>query len=875
MKFLSYCSGVVLALLIFSGCQHDRTESADLYSAVPKNSSLILEIGNFEKAIKQIGQTSLYTEIDSLPVMMGLEQELKSLANLFSQDTLSRYFKKNPILLVSALSGAEKYDQLFIGGGNKDLEQAIGTEMGKSYEVKKKTYSEAEIYNFYKADKSRSYYVCSYQNLILFSSSVNLLEESIRQLNSEFSLKHDPQFQKLYETSNKKDLVNLYLNLQELPGLGKKLLPLSDGSYLSRLGSWTELDIQVSSEDLIMSGLTLLPEKTPYYLQAFNRVDAQKTTGEKVVPSSNGLWISHTFENAEQYYRNYLSYLEKGGRLRRYQQTLDKLEFDAEQYLLTWVDTEMGLFGSAGKTEQDNYVAYFSYRSEEDAEQALTELSSPNFVEGYRGAIIRKLTAENALPRFYGNLFEGFHYPYYTITNGFVLFSENLPVLKGVINDILDGKTLATDADFENFSTRIPAKSHIKVVASNPGFLPMLGHALEGGDAKVMESFSDKLNNFRWAALQLNVDGDAAFTNFYMLHQQRVKEKVTRQWSTQLESEAANVPQFLKNHVNKKYDIAIQDKDHRLYLLDYNGKILWTKILDGPIMGNITQVDLYKNNKLQMVVNSPTSLYVIDRLGRDVENFPVELKEPATAPVGVFNYDLARNYRFVVPTGNDLKNYDLSGKEVKGWKFKKTGSPVITQPQHFSVNRKDIIVVETENGKLYQLNRTGQIRFETIDELPKLRIPFYLKEGSSLAESEMLTIADDGKLYAFKPGGTADNLYLDEENPAQYFLYFDDKYIFTHEGKLIVKSDKQPWTAELEGDISSKPKAMIFRGEFYAGAFSESAEEVRLYSSRGELIEGFPVFAQGPFDMGSLKVDNSINIVTYSEDGTVICYLVN
>ncbi len=872
----SHLFSVISALALFlSACQPGHKGSGDLFSAVPKNSTVVIAVENLYEGLGDLQHTKMYAELDSLPFMMGFARSIRSLSSEFDEDTLKQYFRKNPVLIVAALSGAEKYNLLFIGHGNPDLEATIGRKMSKGYQVRKKTYSDAEVFHFYKEDNSKSYHVSAYRDLLLFSTNGNLLEESIRQLNSEFNLRKDAGFQKLYETSNKKDLANVYVNLRETPGLLKKLLPLANSEYLKRMGSWAELDVQVYDEELIMSGLTLLPNQEAWYPQSFNGVSAQKTTGQQVVPTSTGIWISHTFENAEQYYRNYREYLEKAGRLRKHDQLLEKLEFDHEKFLLNWVDNEMGIFGSAGKTGQDNYVAYFRYRSEEDVTQALEQLASPDFIEGYRGMIIKKMTAENALARFYGSLYSDFHYPYYTISNGFVLFAENLPMLKGVINDIVDGKTLDRDEDFAEFNGKIPSKSHIRIIASNPGFLPLLGNTLEGSDAKIMEKNGEDLNNFRWAALQMNVDGDAAFTNFYMVHSATKKEKVSRQWSTQLETEAANVPQLLKNHVNKKYDIAIQDKDHRLYLLDNSGKILWTKILDGPIIGNITQVDLYKNNKLQMVLNTRTKLYVIDRLGNDVENFPVTLEEPASAPVGVFNYDLARNYRFVIPVGNDLKNYDMSGKPVKGWKFKKTGSPIVTQPQHFAVRGKDVIVVETEEGNLFQLNRTGAERFTTIKELPKLRIPFYLKEGKSLAESEMLTIADDGKLYAFQPGGTADALYLDEENPAEYFLYFDDKYIFTHEEKLFVKSDDKPWTATMESDISTKPKAMIFRGNFYAGAFSRDAEEIRLYDNKGSLIDGFPVFAQGPFDMGSLKVDASINIVTYSEDGTLICYRVN
>lgn len=861
-------------LLLFSSCKKDEAGSADLYSAVPKSSVIVLESRNIGEAMNSLSQTSMYSQVDSLPPILSFAEEVKSLKGNFDTDSVSDFLKKRPVVMAMALSGAEKYGALFVTTGDKDFEKSIGKRLSSVYKVSKKTYSEAEIYHFYKEDKSKNYYVSSYRNLLLFSTSSFLLEEGIRQINSEFNIKQNPEFQKLYNTSNKKDLANVYINLAELPEFLKTRLPLGNHQFVSRLGSWAEFDVQAYNKELLMSGLILFPETEPYFLKSFQKVKARETEGQNIVPASSGLWISQTFANAEQYYRNYLAYLESAGRLRKHEQLLEKLDFDHNKHLLEWVDSEMGIFTATGEGGRINNVAYFKHRDEDDTREALDSLTN-DFIEGYRGVIIKKLKYENALPRFYGTLFNDFHYPYFMISNGFALFAEDLSSMKGIINDIVDGKTLATDEEFKNFSENLPSESHLKIVASSPGFLNYTSTALEGGDAKILEKNFDKLSNFRWAALQINVDDDAALTNFYMLQSTQRKERVTRLWNVELESDAANTPQFLKNYNNAKYDIAIQDKDNRLYLIDYTGKLLWSKNLDGPIMGNITQIDMYKNNKLQMVLNTRETLYVIDRLSRDVENFPVKLKEPATAPVGVLNYDLARNYRLVVPCGKNLKNYGIDGKEVKGWNFKASKHELITKPQHFTVNKKDVIVVLNDGGQLLQLNRRGEQRFEPVEGLPKLQIPFYLKEGESLAKSEMLANGPDGKLYSIMPGGTADNLYLDEEYPADYFIYFDEKYVFSHDEKLIVKSNKQPWSAEMEGDISVRPKVMILGNEFYAAAFSKGADEIRLFNKKGELIEGFPVYAQGPFDMGSLKQDGAINIVTYTEDGTLVCYRVN
>lgn len=865
---------LISALITFSSCKKDHVNNADLYSAVPKSSVLVVESRNIGEVFKELHQTSIYNLVDSLPPVLAFSQELHSLASNFSDDTVASFLKRRTVLMATALSGAEKYGALFITPGDEEFEKSIGRRLAKRYKVTQKSYSEAEVFHFYNEDKSKNYYVSSYHGLLLFSTSSFLLEEGIRQMNSEFNIKQNPQFQKLYNTSNKKDLANLYINLGELPDWLKTQIPLGDHQFVNRLGSWAELDIQAYNKEILMSGLILFEDDKPFYLQSFQKVRAQETEGQKIVPATSGLWLSQTFANAEQYYRNYLDYLERGGRLRKHEQLLEKLDFDHSKHLLQWVDSEMGIFTSAGEGSRINYVAYFKHRDEDDAREALDSLAT-DFIEGYRGVIIKKMNYENALPRFYGSLFTDFHYPYFIVSNGFALFAEDLTSIKSVINDIVDGKTLAADEEYQEFSAGIPSESHLKVIASSPGFLNYMTPTLEGGDAKILEKHFDKLSNLRWAALQINVDDDAALTNFYMLQSAKRKERVTRIWNVELESEAANTPQFLKNYNNQKYDIAVQDKDHRLYLIDYTGKLLWTKNLDGPIMGNITQVDIFKNNKLQMVLNTRETLYVIDRLGRDVENFPVKLKKPATAPVGVFNYDYARNYRLVVPCGTELVNYGVDGKLVKGWNFKPSKHDLITKPQHFTVNKKDIIVVLNDGGELLQLNRRGEQRFDPVKDLPKLQIPFYLKEAESLAKSEMLANGPDGKLYSILPGGTADNLYLDSDYPADHFIYFENRYVFSHENRLMVKSDEQPWFAELEGDISTRPKVMILGGQFYAAAFSSDAEEIRMFNNKGELIDGFPVYSQGPFDMGSLKQDGAINIVTYTEDGTLICYRVN
>ena len=68
-------------------------------------------------------------------------------------------------------------------------------------------------------------------------------------------------------------------------------------------------------------------------------------------------------------------------------------------------------------------------------------------------------------------------------------------------------------------------------------------------------------------------------------------------------------------------DIAIQDQDHVLYLYSNTGKLFWKKQLAGKIIGPIQQVDLYKNNRLQMAFRTQDKLIVLDRNGKIVKPF--------------------------------------------------------------------------------------------------------------------------------------------------------------------------------------------------------------------------------------------------------------
>jgi hypothetical protein len=864
------------AILISVACRDEQAAPAELYSSIPKTTVLFAETHNLMSTLEELKETAIFQEVDSVPALLAMSFDVKEAGALFSADSLSRFFEDHPTLITLAPSGANKFDLLFATAASPQWEQKLLNKLRQHYALKSFEYSQQQIVEI---SASESFYFCSINGLWLASSSRALVEESIRQIMSGYSLLQEPAFAKLHSTANKKEQANLYLNLQELSPWLRHLFPQGKTAFLKNLGQWVELDLELFNKELLLSGICIAPNADNWFLQAFNGQDPQTPTHATILPAGFSNVVSYHFENAEEWHRKYAAILTANGQETRLldfkTQVQNTFEVAGDEALLFWVDNEVGVFQTTGgSNEGQTPFAFLKYRDKEEAVRALETVADAEFIEGYRGVIIKKIAVNNPHYPYFGSLFSGFGKPYYFEFGGYMLFSPNLAAIKGVINDYLAENTLVNQEAFEEFSSSLSSRAHVYACAASPAFLEVIKKALPEKEQKNFVEQLSHFKNFNYAAAQWVVENEAAYTNIALKHNPPKQEKVSRQWSAVLEAPALNAPQFVLNHNNRKQEVLVQDSNFKLYLIDRNGKILWTKALDGPILGNVTQVDVFKNNKLQLAFNTNNSVYLLDRLGRDVEHFPIKLKSAATAPMAVFDYSGSRSYRLLVPCGKQLLNFGVDGKPVNGWKHKAAEATLVSKPQHFSVQKKDIITTYDANGNMYFLARDGEVRYRS-QKIEGLDSKLYLKEGSSLEKSGLLCADKEGKMVSISPNGGHERVWLDEAYPIEHFAYFDDRYVYTSGANLFNKSDEKPWQVSAEDNISIAPKLMIFRRNFYTAAYSKDAEQIALYNKNGELVEGFPVFAQGPFDMGSLNQNGTINLVAVMEDGTVVCYAIN
>lgn len=146
---------------------------------------------------------------------------------------------------------------------------------------------------------------------------------------------------------------------------------------------------------------------------------------------------------------------------------------------------------------------------------------------------------------------------------------------------------------------------------------------------------------------------------------------------------------------NKKNKLS-QKADNSLVLTDEKGQTLWIKSFPGKICGAVGETDYYNNKKIQFVVVSGSKLYMLDRLGRIVKDFPAELGKEVILGPAIYDFSGAHGYSaLVLHTDNTIGLYDIHGRVRQGWKGIAPPEQVVTLPELVTVDGKKAWKVTT------------------------------------------------------------------------------------------------------------------------------------------------------------------------------------
>ena len=669
-------------------------------------------------------------------------------------------------------------------------------------------------------------YATSRDSVFIASSSQKIIEDI---LNGKIEKNED--FKKLLGIINDGDFTALIKDQD---------IQISD-SIKVNFASWTNLNIAVLRDGISATGVSLARDTIPQLLSVFQGQIPQQNDIASIVPTMALKAISFTFNDAEALQIN----LKKLRKRTDFEGTTDLFGTVNEVGEISLIEGKAIFIKSIDPVLTQDALA--PYISEKDSFREIT-LSTFGEPEMF----------EEAFAPFFSDIRPILLFQ----LDNFFVFSESETIAKQIITAYINKNCLSNTSYFEKHASQLSSASSLLLLNMQGKIPTSISGFLDFGEQEKKDIIRSK--KYPLAALQYSYDRDFAHVNFISREasmKKRTAGTVSQDFSLKLNNELLGEPQFFSNHRSKEKDIVIQDVTNRLHLINPDGKVIWNHKVDGPLLGKVNEVDIFRNGKKQMAFTTKSTLYVLDRNGKNVSPFPIKFRDPITQPLSVFDYDNNRKYRFMITQGKEIYIYNSKGKFVKGFTFKKAKSNIVLSPQHLQVGNKDYIAIAEENGTLNLLSRRGKSRIKVTKKFKFSEMPI-AKEGS-----KFVVITADNKKESISQSGKVSSLSLDVSSNYSFSIKGNTKV--TLDDNLLRINGK---LVELPFGIYTKPLLFFANRTTYISITETQENKVYVYDTTGSLLNGFPVFGTSVASIANASKKGKLKIVVKGDKNEIIEY---
>ena len=813
----------LLSLLLLGSCKTAVKESPSLLDCVPQNSLAVFQLNDqnmLENAHINLPFLAEIVAIDS-----RIDQDIK--------DILPKSFPPKALLCFTP-EGKSAIALSFIY--KKESIDSIPEFSGEQLFYNNTAITIAQ-------KDQRKIYSASIEGIQIVTTSQLVLENSIRNLQNKRPGIQNHYFFDLAQISDDNAPMSVLLH-QDFKEVLQKLFPKTP-LFPSLGSSWFSFDFNTKKDPFTLDGVSFINDSIPDELSLVKGLNPKRITSTAFIPQNFDAFLAlavNDYKTLEDNFKQYSRYKNIA---------LPEINFD----LLSAIDEIAWL------KLQENKALLFRLINDENINPLL--FSQKVSSGSYRGQEL----FNQKLPQDLLTLLE----TYGMLTNpkwgvqleSFVIFAEDKTFLKQIIGAYLDGKTLENDLNFKNLNDDLADNSTFLWLGKTKNLISIWNKSFEeslGAWKKI------DLKKYPLLALQGVSESDFIQTRFTAQRNDLDEKKggVSNQYSFSTDAPVSRAPQWIKNHRNKTMDVVVQDQNNVLYLFSNTGTLFWKKQLSSAIIGNISQVDLYMNRRLQMAFQTEDRFMILDRNGKIVAPFDIKISNESPKQFAVFDYDLNRNYRFLLSQGKQIQMFDNRGKKVSGFKLKKLKQPLQNPPKHIRMGTKDFIVLQDIDGQVQILNRQG-----------KERIP--LKSNANTSNNPIFeyrntfaTINKEGDLIQIDTKG---NITVNDLNlrPGQTVDMTSKSLVSFSENNLLIKGIP----VVLPFGNYTAPKIHYLNNTIYVTLTDLDTEKVYAFYSNGTAVSGFPVYGNSKVDLANADDDNAIEMVVQSESNSFLIYQIN
>ncbi|NMH89762.1 ribonuclease HII [Flavivirga sp. Y03] len=806
------CSSLLLILLF--NCSNTQKSPSKLIDFVPNNTSMVLKTSNLESLKSSINNSDFLQKFSKTHSYKNLENTLDHLAYLKPVNDILICFSKNSKDSLQYSIITKYHQQLFETDSLPNyVEETL------SYKNKKITRSTLNNNTFYSAIADSIFFASSSKSAVddFFTSKTK-----------------DPELEKIYNITGDDKTFSAIIAPDNT---FLKSFFIEDSISFKTFTNYIGTDISINQDEILFNGITKAVDSSESFINIFKNTTPQENQTHHITPSNSDGYMSFTFNDYKTFEINLAKFNSK-----------DSI---AHSTILFNDIVEIGVIYQG----KDHAIALNSTDIIATKDALLSE---QNKLGLYRGIDIFSFSRPQLFTKTFAPLISFNNANRYCILDDFFVFAGNTEILQNIIANYQNKTTLNEKTYFQDIKKHLSDASSLMHVIDPVSLKAVINKNLK-------DNSDYNIKGYNASALQFIYETNFAHVNGIIKKSKSraLQNSVSEELNIKLDTDLLTNPQFVKNHITKQKEIVVQDINNHLYLISNKGKILWKKQVQGPIIGTIEQIDIYKNGRLQLTFATPNRVYVIDRNGNNVGPFPIKFNSAITQPLAVYDYDKNKNYRLLITQSKNVSMYNVKAQTVSGFTFKSANNTIICQPRHFRIGSKDYIVFKTQN-KLYILDRTGKTRVK-----PKTSSS-YSNQPIFLYNNLFTTTTSDGNLITIDSKGhtSIKNLNLSEKH---YLETSSKTLVVLDENKLSIKNK----TVEIDYGDYSMPHLFYINDKIYVAITDMQSQKIYLYDSQTKLLPNFPVYGNSPIILDNIDKDKNLEFVSKGENNSIILYQIN
>ncbi len=854
--------------------QNNVKADGDPWKMIPATPGIIVQFDDPNSVFDKLATNPIWKSLNNTLLFKRISLRLQQLDTLLSGKMSYLHKLRNSKLFVVIYGDASSKSSqtlflsaIAINPGLENIKHFLSNRLGPGFAVIIYKYHKYSIFKVIDGIHDMKYYFGFFDGIFAFSMNETLLQQLVDQYSSgKKGIAGNLSIIRLKHTTSKNTDARIYFNYRQLAKLfsyaasGNVQLPLS---ALSTFALWTETDLMIKQKELLLSGFTTTDKDNNQALSAFKR-PANDINVYNILPFNTDILLVLSQRDMDQQQENVI--------VKMFHVAYRPLI----QRLLPLTESEIALFTNALGQRDYNSRLYIALRVDEKGEllkvfNEIAILSGGGKKSVYQQHLIQQIKIVPLWGNIAGQLFSGIKRNYFTQIGDYVVFANTPISLHRLIDYYETGKTLDLNENFKQLSDNLSGRANVSLLLKPRALAGLFLNYLNPKTVKAFKNNLETLNNFENISFQYGHENRFFYTNFYVKFNKSFREENLALWKTTLDDKIVGKPYLVRNHSTGQNDIIVFDKSKQMYLINGNGKILWKKKLVQLPISDIEQVDYYKNGKIQYLFNTRDNLFLIDRKGRFVADYPIRLNPSATNGLSLFDYNRRKNYRILLAQADKrVYSYTIKGNKVRGWIKPKMNNIVADKITRLIANHKDYILITDIDNNVRIVNRKGETRIHIQGRLNKARnSDFYVNRTNS--KGIILTTNSNGKLTYISSSGKLRFTDFGKFSPEHYFLYDDFNgdgsrdfiYIDNKKLKVFNKFKKLLFSYTFESSIHTKP--VFFRlGKALKvlGVVASEEKTIYLFDKNGNIMISKGLVGEIPFTVGSLKNNKAVNLIT-------------